>query len=110
ASCGSSGGTGNGSGALRVVAAENVWGNIASQIGGSDVRVTSIITSPTADPHLYESSPRDAAAIAGADLVISNGLGYDDFMAKLTGAAGKHGDQLLVVADVLHVRGRDPNP
>jgi zinc/manganese transport system substrate-binding protein len=42
-------------GVVRVVAGENFWGNIAAQIGGRDVRVTSILTSPAADPHLYES-------------------------------------------------------
>ncbi|MFN2613461.1 MAG: metal ABC transporter solute-binding protein, Zn/Mn family, partial [Actinomycetota bacterium] len=39
-----------------VVAAENVWGSIASQLGGDKVRVTSIISSPNADPHEYEAT------------------------------------------------------
>jgi zinc/manganese transport system substrate-binding protein len=41
-------------GVVRVVAGENFWGDIAAQIGGRHVQVTSILTSPTADPHLYE--------------------------------------------------------
>src|SRR5688500_7376159 len=65
---------------LRVVAAENFWGNVAAQIGGDKVEVTSIISEPGADPHLYESSADNAAALAKADVVITNGLGYDDFM------------------------------
>ena len=40
---------------VHVVAAENFWGNIASQIGGHDVQVTSLITNPNADPHLFET-------------------------------------------------------
>ena len=53
------------------------------QIGGDHVAVTSIISDPDADPHQYESNARDAAAVADADVVIVNGLGYDDFVDKL---------------------------
>src|ERR1700761_9230857 len=70
---------------VQVVAAENFWGNIAGQLGGSHVTVTSIITDPNADPHLYESNAQNAAAVASAKVVIENGLGYDDFMDKLLG-------------------------
>ena len=78
-------------GRLRVVAGENFWGDIAAQIGGDRVEVISIISDPSADPHLYESDARAAAAVAAARLVIVNGLGYDDFMTKLlsTGANGQ---------------------
>src|SRR5579862_3861644 len=73
-------------GRILVVAAENFWGDIAQQIGGGHVQVTSIISDPTADPHLYESDAHDAEAIANARVVVENGLGYDDFMAKLLSA------------------------
>src|ERR1700761_3870928 len=62
---------------IQVVAAENFWGSIASQIGGTHVRVTSIITNPNTDPHSYEPTVADAKIIAGAQLVIENGIGYD---------------------------------
>ena len=42
------------SGTIEVVAAENFWGSIASQVGGSHVHVTSIIDNPDVDPHDYE--------------------------------------------------------
>ena len=64
-------------GALRVVAAENFWGSIAAQLGGSRVHVTSVITSPATDPHDYEPTAADARTIAGAQMVIANGIGYD---------------------------------
>src|SRR4051812_26060065 len=73
----------NPAGKVRVIAAENFWGDIASQIGGDHVQVTSIINDPTADPHLYESNARTAAQVGAADLVIINGMGYDNFMDKL---------------------------
>jgi zinc/manganese transport system substrate-binding protein len=97
-------------GAVRVVAAENFWGDVASQIGGAPVRVTSIIHDPTADPHQYESDARDAAAVADARVVIQNGAGYDDFVTKLL--AGTSSDQRVVlsVADVMHATGEDVNP
>src|SRR5437879_13544920 len=58
---------------IRVVAAENVWGSIAAQLGGDHVTVTSVVSDPSADPHEYESSSADARAFAKADYVILNG-------------------------------------
>jgi zinc/manganese transport system substrate-binding protein len=106
----SSGGAAISDGLVRVVAAENFWGNIVSQIGGSHVKVTSILSDPNTDPHEYESDARDAAAISDADLVVENGIGYDDFMADLMSASPNSGRQVLNVAKVLHVTGNDPNP
>jgi len=68
---------------INVVAAENFYGNIAGQLGGERVHVTSILSDPNVDPHEYESSVNDAKAAATADLVIENGGGYDDWMDKL---------------------------
>ncbi|HLX19495.1 MAG TPA: zinc ABC transporter substrate-binding protein, partial [Gaiellaceae bacterium] len=62
---------------IHVVAAENFWGSIASQLGGSRVQVTSVITNPATDPHDYEPTSVDARTIAGAQMVIVNGVGYD---------------------------------
>src|SRR5207247_4751834 len=60
-----------------VVAAENFWGSIASQLGGNWVTVTSIIKSPNADPHDYEPTAAHPRLMASADFVIENGIGYD---------------------------------
>jgi zinc/manganese transport system substrate-binding protein len=72
-----------GSGKLRVVAAESTWGSIAAQIGGDHVEVTDIISSPAADPHDYEPTSEDARTIAGAQLMIVNGIGYDFWASDL---------------------------
>jgi zinc/manganese transport system substrate-binding protein len=96
-------------GKLGVVAAENFWGDIARQIGGATVQVTSIISSPETDPHEYESNARDGAAIAGASFVIQNGAGYDDFVNKLLAASPKSGREVLDVATVVGA-GNDANP
>ncbi|MGN6473305.1 MAG: metal ABC transporter solute-binding protein, Zn/Mn family [Mycobacteriales bacterium] len=95
-------------GVVRVVAAENFWGDIASQIGGSHVAVTSIISNPNTDPHAYQSDPRDAGALATAQLVITNGLGYDGFIDKALAAVGGH-RRVLAVQNVLHLSA-DVNP
>ena len=71
---------------LRITAAESVWGDIAAQLGGPRVVVTSIVSNPAADPHDYEPTAIDARALAGADLAIVNGAGYDPWATKLLDA------------------------
>jgi zinc/manganese transport system substrate-binding protein len=95
---------------VHVVAAENVWGDVISQIGGRHVSVRSILTDPSADPHLFTANPRDAARLAQANLVVVNGLGYDDFARKLLSASSSSKRRVLTVADVVDPPGKDPNP
>ncbi|WP_448058867.1 metal ABC transporter solute-binding protein, Zn/Mn family [Cellulomonas hominis] len=78
--------TGSGASSLQVVASTNVYGDIAAQIGGDLVEVTSIISDPSADPHSYEASPQTQLALSEADLVIENGGGYDDFVDTMLSA------------------------
>lgn len=96
--------------AVPVVAAENFWGDIAAQIGGPHVSVTSIISDPNADPHEYTSSTADATAIAHAKLAVENGLGYDDFMPRLLDASPNAARRVLDLEQDLHITGDDPNP
>ena len=95
---------------LKVVAGENFWGNIASQIGGGNVVVTSIISDPSTDPHLYASNARNAAAVGQADVVVVNGAGYDDFMDKLLQASPSDTRVVVSVDQVLGATGSDVNP
>ena len=99
-----------GNGALDVVAAENVYGDIAAQLGGRHVAVTSILSNPSADPHLFEPGTQNGLAVAQARVVIQNGAGYDTFMAKLIAAAPSSHRTVVTIADVLGVHGRDANP
>src|SRR2546423_13123398 len=103
-------GSSSSNGRVRVVAAENVYGDIAAQLGGGLVDVTSIITSPTADPHLYQPTAQNAAEVGVADVVIENGVGYDAFMDKLLSSASSSHRRTVTVSDVLHIRGADANP
>jgi zinc/manganese transport system substrate-binding protein len=79
-------GAGGASKMINVVAAENFWGSIAAQLGGNQVKVTNIINSPDADPHDYEPTAADGRAIAEAELVLINGIGYDTWATKLAAA------------------------
>jgi zinc/manganese transport system substrate-binding protein len=92
------------SGGLQVVAAENVWGSIASQLGGSRVHVTSVITSPATDPHDYEPTAADARTLAGAQMAIVNGIGYDPWAPKLIAANPVHGRIVLTVGDLVGIK------
>jgi zinc/manganese transport system substrate-binding protein len=89
------------SGKLQVIAGENFWGSIASQIGGNDVQVTSIVSDPNADPHEYESNTTDARSFASAQLVILNGAGYDSWGDKLISGSPNPNRLVLNVADLL---------
>jgi zinc/manganese transport system substrate-binding protein len=77
-------------GKVSVVAAENFWGSIVSQIGGAHVDVTSIITNPNTDPHSYEPSASDARIMAQAQFVVENGVGYDPWVSKLLAGNQEH--------------------
>jgi len=94
---------------INVVAAEDFWGSLATQLGGRAAHVTSIITNPNADPHEYEASTAVARAFGGANYVILNGAGYDDWAAKILEANPEPHRVVLVVADLLGKRPGD-NP
>ncbi len=94
---------------IVVVAAENFWGSIASQLGGTHAAETAIITNPNTDPHAYESTAADARAIASAQYVIVNGIGYDPWAPELLAANPVHGRRTLTVGDLLGLKAGD-NP
>jgi zinc/manganese transport system substrate-binding protein len=94
---------------VEVVAAENFWGSIATQVGGDHANVTSIIVNPATDPHAYEATPTNARLIATAKYVIVNGAGYDPWAPKLIDANPVAGRTVLTVADLLRKKEGD-NP
>jgi zinc/manganese transport system substrate-binding protein len=94
---------------LRIVAAENFYGDIARQIGGSDVAVTSILSNPDQDPHEFEASPSTARALADAAVVIYNGADYDPWALKLLAASRSPSRRTIAVAALVHKKAGD-NP
>jgi len=89
--------------AIRVVTSTNFYADVVRQIGGRSVSVLGVLSNPSTDPHTYESSTTDAAAVAQADLIVQNGLGYDNFMQNLETSSPRAG---RVVVDVGKVFGR----
>jgi zinc/manganese transport system substrate-binding protein len=95
---------------VKVVAAENFYGDMASQVGGANVAVTSILNSPDQDPHLFEASPETAKALTDAKIVIVNGVDYDPWMEKLLSAhKAPARKEILVGALVGHKPGDNPH-
>jgi zinc/manganese transport system substrate-binding protein len=94
---------------IVVVAAENFWGSIARQLGGSHVTETSIIANPDTDPHDYEPTAADARTIASAQLAIVNGIGYDPWAPKMIAANPVPGRATLTVGNLLGLKDGD-NP
>ena len=93
-----------------IVAAENFYGDVASQLAGPGVAVTSILSNPDQDPHLFEASASTARAIAGAAIVIRNGADYDPWMDKLLAAAASSHPVDIVAAELVHaVPGANPH-
>jgi zinc/manganese transport system substrate-binding protein len=90
---------------IAVVAAENFYGDIARQIGGDRISVTSIMTNPDQDPHLFETTPGIVRQLAGAQIVILNGANYDPWMEKLLAAAPRPGRTVISAAQLV---GRNP--
>lgn len=94
---------------IQVVAAENFWGSIAAQVGGSHVHVTSIIVDPNSDPHSYEPTAQDGRTFAEAQYVIVNGVDYDPWATQLLRANPVSGRVTLNVGDFLGKKSGD-NP
>ena len=97
--------------AIKVVTTTTVFADIVQNIGGSRVVATSIIP-PGVGPEDYEPKPDDAKSLADAALVVSNGVGLDDFLDRLLASGTGGQTPHLVLGDgipVLTVDGA-PNP
>ena len=91
---------------IHIIAAENFYGSVAKEIGGSYVQVTSILNQPDQDPHLFNITPSIAKRLERADLVIYNGLGYDPWIQNLLNV-GASTRTLFCVAKLLHKEAGD---
>ncbi|QIE22666.1 Manganese ABC transporter substrate-binding lipoprotein [Caballeronia sp. SBC1] len=96
-------------GVVPVVAAENFYGDVVRQLGGNHVQVTSILSNPDEDPHLFEASPKTARALQNATLVVYNGADYDPWMDKLLSASKGKGRTSIVAAQLMGKKSGD-NP
>ncbi len=96
-------------GTIAVVAAENFYADVARQIGGPQVTVTSILNNPSQDPHLFETAPGVVRQLAAAEIVIANGADYDPWVDKLLAAAPRAA-RVVINAAALTGRKAGDNP
>jgi zinc/manganese transport system substrate-binding protein len=72
---------------LKVIASFSIIGDFAKNVGGERVEVTTLV-GPDGDAHVYEPKPADAVAMAGADVVLVNGLHFEGFLERLVETSG----------------------
>lgn len=94
-------------GLIHLVASTNVYGDIATKVGGDLVQVTSILDDPSQDPHSFEANAQVQLDLSKADIVIENGGGYDDWADTLL-AGAKNSD--AVVLNASDISGFDQKP
>jgi zinc/manganese transport system substrate-binding protein len=94
---------------IHIVAAENFYGDVAQQLGGPEAAVTSVLSNPNQDPHLFEASPSVARSLSAAAIVVYNGADYDPWMAKLLSVTPSASRKVIVVANLVHKKAGD-NP
>lgn len=75
---------------FNVVASFSVLGDMVKNVGGDRIEVTTLV-GPNGDTHVYEPTPAAAKAVAGADLVVVNGLGFEGWMDRLIQTSGYKG-------------------
>jgi zinc/manganese transport system substrate-binding protein len=99
-----------GAAAIAAVGAENEYADVIAQIGGRYVKVSAIESNPNTDPHTFEASASVAHEVAAADLVVQNGLGYDDYMNKIEAASPSRARRVLDAQKLLGLPDSTPNP
>ena len=84
---------------VDIVTSTNIYANIAKNVVGKHGEVQAIIKNGDTDPHDFEPTTNSAKEVANANIVISNGLGYDDWMTKLADSNDIHmtkvGEELM---------------
>lgn len=89
---------------LHIVTTTSIWEDVVSQIVGTDAEVEVLIPAG-ADPHDYQATPRQVAALTEADLVVANGLGLEEGLHDVLDTAAADGANLFEIAPLL-----DPIP
>jgi zinc/manganese transport system substrate-binding protein len=97
-------------GQIVAVGAENEYANVIQQIGGKYVTASAVMSNPNTDPHTFEASAEVARTVGQAQLVVQNGLGYDDFMSKIEAAAPNSSRKVVDVQTLLGLPDSTANP
>jgi zinc/manganese transport system substrate-binding protein len=103
----------------KVVATFSILGNLASEVGGDRIELATLVGADT-DAHTYQPKPADARALATAQALVSNGLGFEGWIDRLAKAAPFKGRAIVASAGVAtltaaptpghsHAHGPDPH-
>jgi zinc/manganese transport system substrate-binding protein len=95
---------------INAIGTESQYADVLGQIGGRYVHVSSILNNPNTDPHVFESSPKVAEEVSSAELIVQNGVGYDEFMTKIESASSHSKRKVIVVQHLLGLPTDTPNP
>jgi zinc/manganese transport system substrate-binding protein len=106
----SASGLGDPGGRVLAVGAENEYADVISQVGGKYVLVNAILSDPSTDPHTFEASAKVGRELNQAQLVVQNGLGYDQFMNTIEDAVPNSSRKVIVVQNLLGLPDSTPNP
>jgi len=98
------------SGPVNAVGIENEYADVIAQIGGKYVHVTTILSDPNTDPHTFEASPKIAKEVGAAEIVVENGIGYDDWADKILAASPNPARKVISAQQVLGLPDDTPNP
>jgi zinc/manganese transport system substrate-binding protein len=80
---------------VKAVASFSIISDLVQRVGGTDITLTTIV-GPNADTHVYEPKPDDAKAMADADIVFVNGLGFEGWQERLVQASGYQKEVITV--------------
>jgi len=97
-------------GKIIAVGAENQYADVISQVGGKYVTASGIMSNPNTDPHSFEASIAVAREVGNAQLIVQNGIGYDDFMNSIESASPNSGRTVVNVQQLLKLPDSTPNP
>jgi zinc/manganese transport system substrate-binding protein len=95
---------------VMIVAGENEYADVASQIGGDRVTVDAILSDPNTDPHTFEADPSVARTLSQAQILVENGVGYDHFMIDLANASPNDSRKVISAQQVLGLPDNTDNP
>lgn len=86
-------------GPLKVVASFSILGDMVREIGKDHVAVTTLV-GPDGDAHVYEPTPADASSLAGAALLVVNGLDFETWLPRLVAASGFKGTRVVATEGI----------
>ena len=79
---------------VKAVASFSIMADLVRQVGGDRVEVTAL-AGPNADMHVFQPTPADAKTLAGANLVVINGLGFEGWADRLVKSSGYKGHAIV---------------